>query len=54
MHRTRITAARRPSRFPLSLFALYREPGDDPFMERLDALERQMPDRLPEKRFFRH
>lgn len=53
MHRTAPAAARRASRFPLSLFALYREPGDDPFMERLDALERQIPDRLPEKRFFR-
>ena len=54
MHRTTTSATRKGNRFPLSLFALYRETGDDPFMERLDALERQMPDRLPEKRFFKH
>ena len=42
------------SRFPLSLFALYRETGNDPFIDRLDELQQQMPDRLPEKRFFRH
>lgn len=56
MHHTPPTAARpQPgNRFPLNLFALYRESGNDPFLDRLDELQRQTPEDLPEKRFFKH
>lgn len=57
MHHDPSTAARprqQGSRFPLNLFAHYRETGKDPFILRLDELQQQMPDHLPQKRFFRH
>lgn len=42
------------SRFPFNLFGERREPGNDRFADRLEALHKSVPGTLPERRFFRH
>ncbi|MCC5987339.1 MAG: hypothetical protein JJT95_06630 [Pararhodobacter sp.] len=56
MHHTPPTSARirQGGRFPFNLFANYREPEHDSFLDRLEELQNKLPEQLPEKRFFRH
>ena len=56
MHHTQLPPfrIRKGDRFPFNLFANYREPEHDSFLDRLEELQQKMPEQLPEKRFFKN